>query len=285
MKFGVSLYSFHEYAADDRLGVKGCIDKAKEMGFAGVDLVEGACKTFADKTEYLAYAKDIGDYCRKVGVEAACFCVMSDFINGCDGNTQAEIARVKDLVDVAAAYGVPIMRHDATYSTTLTFDAVLPILADAYREITAYAAEKGIRTCVENHGFFMQDAARIEKLVTAVNHPNFGVLLDIGNFADADCPIPYSVGTLAPYAIHAHAKDVHVKDGLCEDPGEGWFCTRGGNYLRGAIIGHGDIPVGGCIRALKGAGYDGYLVIEFEGLEDPLCGIRISYDNLKRFCK
>ena len=75
MKFGVSLYSFHEYAADDRLGVKGCIDKAKEMGFAGVDLVEGACKTFADKAEYIAYAKDIGDYCRKVGVEAACFCV------------------------------------------------------------------------------------------------------------------------------------------------------------------------------------------------------------------
>ena len=27
-------------------------------------------------------------------------------------------------------------------------------LADACREITLYAAEKGVRTCVENHGFF-----------------------------------------------------------------------------------------------------------------------------------
>ena len=59
--------------------------------------------------------------------------------------------------------------------------------------------------------------------------------------------------------------------------------TRACNYLRGSIIGHGDVPVEQCIRALKRAGYDEYLMIEFEGMEDPLKGIRIGVDNLRRF--
>ena len=35
--------------------------------------------------------------------------------------------------------------------------------------------------------------------------------------------------------------------------------------------------------ALRRAGYDEYLMIEFEGMEDPLKGIRIGVDNLRRF--
>ena len=38
--------------------------------------------------------------------------------------------------------------------------------------MTEYAAAKGIKTMVENHGFFCQDSDRVEKLVTAVAHPN-----------------------------------------------------------------------------------------------------------------
>ncbi len=291
MKLGVSLYSFREYAKDENLGVKGCIDKAKEIGFEGLDIVEGTCKIFADKDEYIAYAKDIGDYCKQVGIEAVCFCVGSDFLNGSGGDLQKEIDRVKDLVDVAAAYGVSVMRHDATpgypYSvkTGRSFDAVVERLAAGYRAVTEYAATKGIKTCVENHGFFVQDPTRVEKLVNTVNHPNFGALVDMGNFACADANSPYSVGIMAPYAFHVHAKDFHIKNGAGENPGTGWFRSRGGNYLRGSIIGHGDIPVRQCINILKGVGYDGFINIEFEGMEDAIKGISVGYENLKRFCE
>ena len=283
MKIGVSLYSFHRYAEPDSLGIKGCIDKVKEFGGEGVDFVE---VWGMDHETYLAYARDVGDYCRKVGIEPVCFCVGSDFLNR---DTDAEIERVKKLVDIAEAYGVSVMRHDATpgYPNTVktcrSFDHVLPILARAYREVTEYAEKKGIKTCIENHGFFAQDPDRVEKLINAVGHPNFGALVDIGNFACADADHAYAVGVMAPYAFHAHAKDFHKKNGSLDNPGEGWFTTRGGNYLRGSIIGHGDVPVRQCVNILKRAGYEGYLNIEFEGMEDPLTGIRIGVDNLKRY--
>ena len=183
MKLGVSLYSFKEYINDDQLGVKGCIDKVKEFGGEGVDFVETA-KYANDHEGYLAYAKEIGEYCKEVGIQAVCFCVGSDFLNR---DTDEEIARVKKLVDVAAAYGCLAMRHDATpgymgENKWRSFDTVLPILARAYREVTEYAETKGIKTCIENHGFFAQDPDRVEKLINAVNHKNFGALVDIGNF-------------------------------------------------------------------------------------------------------
>ena len=195
---------------------------------------------------------------------------------------------MKKLVDVAAAYGCLAMRHDATpgymgENKWRSFDTVLPILARAYREVTEYAETKGIKTCIENHGFFAQDPDRVEKLINAVDHDNFGALVDIGNFACADADHNYAVGLLTKYAVHAHAKDFHKKSGSLDAPGEGWFQSRGGNYLRGSIIGHGDVPVRQCVQTLKRNGYDGYLCIEFEGMEDALKGIRIGCDNLKRF--
>ena len=284
MKIGVSLYSFHSYAGNDSLGIKGCIDKAKEFGCEGVDFVEwGGGMTHE---EYLKTAKEYGDYCKEVGVEAVCFCVGSDFLNR---DLEPEIERVKGMVDIAVALGAKCMRHDATpgYPNTVktgrSFDAVLPRLAKAYREVTLYAKQFGLKTCIENHGFFAQDPERVEKLINAVGDDNFGALVDIGNFACADADHAYAVGLMAPYAIHAHAKDFHKKDGSLPAPGEGWFMSRGGNYLRGSIIGHGDVPVKQCIGILQRAGYEGYLMIEFEGMEDPLKGIRIGADNLRRF--
>lgn len=285
MKIGVSIYSFHNYANPDKLGVKGCIDKAKEIGCEGIDLIE--VPGFEMHEQYLAYAKDIGDYCKKVGVEAVCFCTGSDFLN--NKPLEKEIEKVKRNVDIAAAYGCKMMRHDATsgYPSDVkfgrSFDDVLPILAKAYREVTEYAEKKGIKTCIENHGFFAQDPERVEKLVNAVAHPNFGALVDIGNFSCADVDNGYAVGITAPYAFHAHAKDFHKKDGNGLNPGEGFFQTRAGNYLRGAIIGHGDVPVPKCIAALKRAGYDDYMMIEFEGMEDPIRGITVGFNNLKRY--
>lgn len=43
------------------------------------------------------------------------------------------------------------------------------------------------------------------------------------------------------------------------------------------------MPVRQCINALRRGGYDGYMMIEFEGMEDPIRGITVGYNNLKRF--
>ena len=116
-------------------------------------------------------------------------------------------------------------------------------LAKGCRAVADYPAQKGIRTMTENHGFFSQDSLRVEKLINTVASDNFGQLVDMGNFLCADDDPVTAVGRCAPYAFYVHAKDFIVKSGQGVNPGQGFFLSRGGNFLRGTIVGHGDVPV------------------------------------------
>lgn len=285
MNIGVSSYSFSRLVHQGVMSQLDVIGKAKEMGFdafefAGFDLPEGESP--------LSFAEKARAACARHGLDVINYAIGADFLVGSGGDLNAEIARVKEEVRVAHALGAPCMRHDASrgfpaeHPGPKSFDAALPRLVEGCRAVTEFAAALGVRTMVENHGYFCQDSARVEKLICAVNHPNFGALIDVGNFACADEACAEAVGRLAPYALHVHAKDFHLKPGVLPFPGEGWFCSRAGNYLRGAIIGHGEIPVAQCLNVLKSAGYQGPVSIEFEGLEEPLQGIALGLDNLKR---
>lgn len=287
MQIGVSSYSFSRLVANGQMKEIECIAKAKEMGF---DVIEFSVLHVPEGMDIKDYAKKLREEADRVGIPIANFTQGADLLSGSDGNLSAEIKKVEALIDVAEILGAPGFRHDATrggfpagWKGAKTFDAALPRLAAACREITHYAAAKGIRTMVENHGFFAQDALRVEKLVTAVDDDNFGLLLDIGNFACADDVVEKSVGMLAPLAFHCHAKDFHVKSGMEPYPGDGWFQSRSGNWLRGAIIGHGSLPIAQQIRAIVNSGYDGVFSVEFEGMEDPIKGIELGQKNLRRF--
>ena len=286
MKIGVSSYSYSRLVRSGQMQQIEVIAKAKEMGF---DVIEFSTIAVPEGKTLASFAAELKAEAAKVGIEIANYTIGADFLKGSGGDIDAEIERVKAEVDIAAILGVPGMRHDATggfaadHVGPKSFAAAIPRLAKGCRAITEYAASKGIKTMVENHGLFCQDSIRVEALVTAVDHPNFGVLVDMGNFICVDDDPAMAVGRLLPYAFHCHAKDFHLKPGTGVFPGQGWALTRAGNYRRGAIIGHGNVPVVQCIRIMKKGGFDGVLSIEFEGMEDVLTGIQIGHDNLRRF--
>ncbi len=285
MKIGVSSYSFIRLVNSGQMDQKAVIAKTKAIGF---DVIEFSKLIVPDGKTLPDYAAELRAEADSVGIDIVNYTIGADFLKGSGADLQAEIERVKEEVDIAAILGAPSMRHDASsgwpaaHVGPKSFDAALSRLADGCRAVTEYAASKGIKTMVENHGWFCQESVRVEKLVTAVEHPNFGVLVDMGNFVCADDDPEIAVSRLMPYAFHCHAKDFHIKSGNEPAPGKGWFGSRGGNYLRGAIIGHGNVPVLQCLRIMQREGYDGVLSIEYEGIEDVLMGIEIGHDNLRR---
>ncbi len=286
MKLGVSSYSFSRLVSSGTMTQLDVIHKTKAMGF---EFIEFSGLSMPSGVALEAFAHQVRDTCAEIGLPILNYTIGADLLNGSKGDWKAEVERLRGELAIAKTLGATGMRHDATrgYSANHVgprgFDDVLPTLIKGCRAVTEYAAELGIRTMVENHGFFCQDSERVEKLVNGVNHPNFGLLLDMGNFLCADEDAAEAVGRVIPYAFHVHAKDFHVKSGSLPDPGTGWFRSRAGNFLRGAIIGHGEVPISACIGIMKRAGYDGALSIEFEGMEPVLDGVAIGLDNLKRF--
>ena len=286
MKISVSSYSFSQLLNSGEYTQLTLVELAKQMGFDAIEFTDLCPPEGITEEEY---AKQIKAESERVGLPVSSYTVGADFINA--QNIEDEIARICRKVDTASILGVNVMRHDATSgfkgneAKYKGFDQALPLLIKGCKAVTDYAKRYGIETCVENHGFFSQESLRVEKLVNGIADENFGLLIDIGNFACADDPSPVAVGRLAPYAKYVHAKDFHIKSGNAVNPGRGFFRSRGGNYLRGAIIGHGDIPVMQCLSILKNSGYDGYVSIEFEGMENAVDGISTGLENLRNMLK
>lgn len=283
MKIGVSSYSFQQLISSGKETQLSIMKIAKEMGFDGIEFTDLSPENGMSEAEYAALLKEESE---KLSLPVTAYTISANLL--CDAGLDAEVERICRKIDIAEILGAKVMRHDAAWGMpedlkkSAGFEQILPILADGCRRITEYAQSKGIVTCIENHGFFCQDSERVEKIITNVGNPNFGVLLDVGNFCCVDENSAYAAGRLAPYIKHVHAKDFHIKSGNGLNPGKGFFKSRGGNYLRGSIIGHGDIPVMQCISIAKASGYDGYVSIEFEGLENCLDGIKIGLENLKK---
>lgn len=276
MKIAVSSYSYSQLKNSDFER----IDLAKQMGFEGIEFAE-INPGDRDKVEY---ATELKAYADKVGVEISNYAIGADFINR---DVDGEIERLKKEVDIAEILGVKAMRHDASggpeserFSKT-GFEKYLPVLAKGCKAVTEYAKTKGIKTSVENHGFYCQQSDRVEALMKAVDDENFGWLVDIGNFLCADENPLDAVKVGVNYMIYAHVKDFYFADKSVETP-EGYFDTRDGNHLCGSVLGDGIVPVEKCVEMIKNSGYDGWVTLEYEGRETPLTAVPKGLDFLKK---
>lgn len=283
MKIGVSSYSFQKLINSGEETQLSIMKKAKEMGFDGIEFIDLSAPEGMSEAEYASLIREESE---RLSLPVIAYTISANLL-GKEG-LDAEVERICRKVDIAEILGAKCMRHDAAWGmpddckSYAGFEQVFPTLVEGCRRITEYAKEKGIVTMIENHGFFCQDSERVEKIICGVGNSNFGVLLDVGNFSCADENSAKATGRLSPYIKHIHAKDFHIKSGNGLNPGKGFFKSRGGNYLRGSIIGHGDIPVYQCLSIAKASGYDGYVSVEFEGMEDCLTGIEVGFENLKK---
>lgn len=280
MKVGVSSYSFNKYRNATGCNLFEIIDKAKEIGFDGIEFLD--LKHYADGEDKIEFAKKVKAYCAEKDIEIPAYTVTANLL----AENVEDV--VKDLicnVDVAEALGAPVMRHDICYGLLeghlYTWRKALEAVVPHIQKVADYAKEKGIKTCSENHGYIFQAPERVEALILAVNRDNYGWLLDMGNFVDSDADLPRAYSTAAPYTFHVHCKDFIYCPGTEPRP-EGFFVTPGGDYYRGTVVGHGVIPVKKCLNALEQAKYDGYLSIEFEGWEECLPAIEAGHKYVRR---
>lgn len=283
MKTCISTYSFDRLLKGGQFSHYDAIDQIKMLGMDAVELQLDA-KRPPEGESFESYTKKLATYARERGLDVPILTVTANF--HCE-DPCAEVKRVCACVDVAAGCGIPMLRHDATYrymenDRIKTPSAVIRRIAPYIREVAEYAAGKGVRTCTENHGRLLQDSDRVQALIDAVDHANFGWLCDIGNFGAVDEDCAAAVSRLLPVLCFVHAKDCFVRSGMSYHPGRGFVATRGGNFRRATILGHGDVPVYQILRAIAQSGYDGYISIEHEGIEDNLLAMEIGSENLKR---
>lgn len=287
MKLAVSAYSY----ANSKISDIERIHRAAETGFEGIEFVELLEDQEITHEEKLAYAKSLRREAEACGLAIPAYAIGAKMYHGDRAADLAEIERLKREVEVAAALGAPVMRHDiinteVVNGRVVSFERMLPTIAENVRAVTEYAETLGVRTCSENHGRLIQDIDRMEKLYNTVGHDNYGLLLDVGNFACADVSSTAAISRLAPYAFHVHVKDMKIIPfGEDYDPEQSYITSRGANKLMLCTLGEGDIPVAHCLAILKRAkpSYDGWISLEYEGKKPCLEEIPKSFVRMKEY--
>jgi len=296
MKFGVSSYCLDSLMEKGQMTLFEVIDWVARQGGESIEFVPFAFK-LSDEASRMIDTRLISQVKRRAidaGIEAVNYSVLANLCVEDDEAYEKEVERICHHVDVAAELGVPRMRHDISafrrpldQNGLSDFDKLLPRMIEGAQRITEYARTRGVRTLIENHGFFVNGCDRVERVMNGVNHENYGLLLDTGNIACVDEDPTVAAWRLAKRAEIVHLKDFYIRS---RDPGDTtqfdcgghWFRSYAGKYLRGSILAQGDLDIWAILKELKKAGFDGNLMIEFEGLEEPAYATAVSLSNARR---
>ena len=155
---------------------------------------------------------------------------------------------VKAYVDLAKRLSAHYVRVFAAPPVPQPMGSVDEGLIREYaQELAAYAHSQGITLLLETHGVWA-DSKKLNRLVTAINSKNIGVLWDVHH--------PYRFMGEAPEETYDNLKPfikhVHLKDSVWE-----------GERIRYKMVGHGDLPLARFIGLLKSGGFDGFYSLEW----------------------
>lgn len=282
MKIGMSSYSLAGDIHSGKMTILDVMEWTKEQGGEHIEIVPIGYTL----TDNPSLVEDIVKKSKELDLCLSNYAIGADFLTGNKEEYQKEIDRVKKEVDIANALGVKKMRHDISFKPPSEgnieqFDCDLSQMIEACQEIADYAKQYNIVTSIENHGFYVQGSDRVRLIIKKVNRPNFGLTLDTGNFLCVDEDPLCAIKKCLEFTTMLHVKDFYIRDATSFSPGQGWFTTTGGKYLRGAITGHGDIDIKAVMQAVKESGYDGDVSIEFEGMEPCKLASQISLQNVR----
>ena len=271
LKISLAQWSLHRSFRDGTLDSVNFASIAMEK--YGIDAVEYVNGLYPDKASDEAFWNSMKKRSSDAGVKNLVLMVDDEG----DLGVASEKERLKSVenhykwVNVAKLLGCPTMRVNAFGDADREIYRIA--IMDGMSRLADYADKSGINIVIENHGLFSSDAALIAGIIKEVNRPNFGSFPDFGNWClsakwgttQGECDKVYDryqgVAELLPYAKAVSAKSYNFNE-----KGEDTKI----DYYR-------------MMKIVKESDYNGYIGIEYEGMEKSEHeGILITKELMKK---
>jgi sugar phosphate isomerase/epimerase len=239
-KFDISLaaWSLHKMFFAKEIDQMGMVDFTAKHGIGGFEMVN----TFFPSPQY-AYLKQLKQRADDQGVKL--LLIMCDGEGSMAGPEKAGRLQAAQnhhkWIDIAAVLGCHSIRCN-TGAREGDADA-LDRCAESFSMLLEYADAAGINVLIENHWGLSSDPDWLTGLMKKVGHPRFGTLPDFGNIPD-NVDRYDAVATMMPFAKAVSAKCYEFDDKRGEE-------TK--------------IDFAKMMGIVLGAGYNGYVGIEYEG--------------------
>lgn len=243
-KFSLAAYSYRDLlkGKTPKLTLKAFVEDCAKFGLDGTELTSYYFPPNPSR-EFLRQIKAYA-FCR--GLDVSGTAVGNDFCFPPGKRRDAEIANVKRWVEYADMMDAPVIRiFSGAAKPGQSAEEARRLAIEAIEECCEHAGKYGVFLALENHGGIVAEADGILAIVHGVTSPWFGVNMDTGNFHTAD--VYGDLAKLAPYSINVQVKISIHPAGKQDEPSD---------FKRLAQI-------------LQTSGYRGYIVLEYEGRNDP----------------
>ncbi|WP_165945546.1 TIM barrel protein [Micromonospora sp. KC606] len=171
---------------------------------------------------------------RRYGVEVFCADYWAVFTAADEAERAMWVEKVCTVVDACAANGIALVNGAGGWlvrdgqdwdrdwtgnGSALASDVHLKWVADCYRRVAAYAAERGVRVAVEVHPNTVHDTvAATARLLDLADHDNLVVTLDPANAValGADDRDPAVIDLVAGRVAYFHLKNCLIRGGAAD---------------------------------------------------------------------
>lgn len=261
MKLSLAAYSFREALTakpEPKMTLDDFVRLCAELDLDGTELTSYYFPSGFGH-DYLIHLKQLTF---RLGLDISGTAIANDFCLPPGEEREKSLAHTRRWVDYAAIMGAPVIRIFAGgVPAGDTEEAAIERCAQGINESLEYAAGKGVCLALENHGGITSTPEQMLRIIERVDDsPWFGVNFDGGNFRSAD---PYAdLARIAPYAINVQLKTDVYRNGQREDT-----------------------DLERVIRILAEAGYRGYVVLEYEGKEDPATAVPRHIASLRKILR
>ncbi|MDD5483886.1 MAG: sugar phosphate isomerase/epimerase [Kiritimatiellae bacterium] len=256
MKLSIMSYTFSRqgWRKNGRFDLEGMCRVAQELGIDGVDVVS---------THNLLPA-DIRRILSDFGQKAVCYTFKADLNAATAKERGIGADQVRAGVDVAVEIGAPLIMVVTPGKPGVAREVSRRQFIGGLQESADFARKAGIIMTIEN--FPGKDSPFVvssDVLEAFREVPGLKLTFDNGNVLTGGEDPSVSFMRCAAHVVHAH-----FKDWVLAGPGGGLEGLDGRHYAA-ALIGEGIVPHVSCLDAMKEAGYQGYINIEYEGKQYP----------------
>jgi sugar phosphate isomerase/epimerase len=275
MRVALSMWSVHKYWYDQTWDTVDFIDFAASIPVEGVELLSVFWRDREVEIPRIQKALD------RTGLKVACFAACNNFAVNDEQRWNAQMRDVIDSIDAAVLFGANVVRvFSGDNEGHVTFEEAKSKIISGLREAAAYAYDKGVTLCLENHGVFVGKASQVLEVIQTVDSPALQSTFDTGNFLLVDENPNTAIDQLKHCVGHVHLKDFKCVDAQSELAKHA-FRSLNGQLFVGTIAGQGDVDLPYIVSQLKDIDYSGWLAVEFEGTEEPKYGSVESIQYLK----
>lgn len=279
MQLSVSMYSYYRPVKQGRLDLPGFIREAKRIGADGVELLDFFYGDVSSDRELALEAL--------AETELSCpiFSVAQNFAKADATDRKTQLLKIHFGVDEALIYGAKVVRVFAgDVSEFVGFDQARAWIVEGLTEASLYAQANGVRLALENHGKLAGRGIQVRELIEdirqKVGNDALGANPDTGNFLLVNEPSHDAIREVADLAYMVHFKDFRLARA---GEAEHLYKALDGTSFVGTAIGEGDVDLTSCVARLREAGFDGWLSIEYEGVEDSFTAVERSVTNARSY--